>query len=194
MLFVGDSGLRFVPEGVERMGKTWSEKTTGLIGLLLLLSFWGCGYSLEGRTVSLPPEIQTIAIPTMTNQTVEPGIENIFTRAMVREFNLDGRLKVVPEKRADSVLQASIQDFTISSISYDSSGLVLEYRAEVSMGVALRRVDTGEILWDAPSLREIQEYRVVSNVQTNEARKQLALEEISRELAERIHDLIVERF
>lgn len=165
-----------------------------LIGVSLFAGIAGCGYTLEGRKLSVPREIRTIAIPTMTNQTVEPRIENIFTGAMVREFNQDSRLKVVPERRADSILEGTIQEFTISSVSYDASGLALEYRAKITMGVTFRRVDTGEILWAHPSLREIREYRVVSNVQSNEARKQLALEGIARELAERVHDSIVERF
>ena len=43
-------------------------------------------------------------------------------------------------------------------------------------------------------MEEVEEYRVVSNIQSNEARKQDAIEEIARELAETIHDLIVDRF
>lgn len=167
---------------------------TALTGLLLFLGLWGCGYSLEGRKISLPQEVRTIAIPTMVNHTPEAGIENIFTKAIIREFNLDGRLKVVRKKQADSILAGSIQDFSIFSISYDTAGLALEYRAEVTMGLILRRIDTGEILWEAPSLKEIEEYRVVSDVMINEARKQEAIEEIARELAETIRDLIMERF
>jgi len=167
---------------------------TGLIGFLLFFCLWGCGYRLEGRKTSLPREIQTITIPTMTNETLEAGIENAFTGAVIREFNLDGRLRVVREGQADSILEGSIQDFLISSVSYDAAGLASEYRIRVTMGLTLRRIDTGEILWEAPSLRETETYRVVSNVQINEARKQEAIEEIARELAETIHDLIVERF
>ncbi len=166
----------------------------GLIGLVFFLGLWGCGYRLEGRETSLPREIQTITIPTMTNETLEAGIENAFTRAVIREFNLDSRLRVVREGQADSILEGSIQDFLISSVSYDAAGLASEYRIRVTMGLTLRRIDTGEILWEAPSLRETETYRVVSNVQISEARKQEAIDEIARELAETIHDLIVEGF
>jgi len=164
------------------------------IGLSLFLSLWGCGYSLEGKRTSLPQEIRTIAIPTIVNHTLEAGIENVFTTALIREFNLDGRLRVLRSKQADSILAGSIEDFSIVSISYDTAGLVLEYRAQVTLGLTFRRVDTGEILWANPNLREIEEYRANSDVLTNEARQREAIEEIARELAERIHDLIVERF
>jgi len=166
----------------------------GLNGLVLLLGLWGCGYGLERKTTSLPREIRTIAIPTMDNQTLEAGIENAFTHAMVRRFNLEGRLRVVREDRADSILEGSIQDFSITSISYGADGLAVQYRTEVSLGVIVRRVDTGEILWEAPSLKEIQEFRVTSNLLTNEARKQEAIDGIARQLAEVVYDRLVNRF
>jgi len=170
------------------------QTMVAVAGCLFFPCLLGCGYSLEGTKTSLPQDVRTIAIPTMTNQTLEAGIENTFTKALVREFNLDSRLPVVQEKRADSILHGSIQNFTISSVSYDASGLALEYRAEVSMGLTLQRSDTGEIIWSVSSMEEVEEYRVVSNIQSNEARKQDAIEEIARELAETIHDLIVDRF
>lgn len=163
-------------------------------GLLLSFGLWGCGYSLQGRATPLPQEIRTITIPTMTNQTLEAGIENAFTRAVIREFNLDGRLKVVRENRADSLLEGSIQDFSLYSTAYDASGLALEYRAQVIMGVTFRRIDTGEILLEAPSLTQVDEYRVTSDIPTDEGRKRAAIDEIARQLAETIHDLILERF
>jgi len=166
----------------------------GLTIFLLSWVFWGCGYRLEGRETSLPPEIRTIAVPTMGNRTLEAGIENIFTTALVREFNRDRRLRLVRAKEADSILRGSIQDFSISSVTYDEAGLAIEYRVEVTVDVSLRRVDTDEVLWQTDPIRETQTYRVISDVLTNEARKREAVEEIARELAETVHDRIVDRF
>ncbi len=167
---------------------------TVLVSFLVLSGLWGCGYGLEGKRTPLPQDIRTIAIPTMANDTLEAEIENVFTRALIREFNLDGRLRVVRKKRADSVLTGTIQEFSILSISYDTAGLASEYRAQVTMGLTLRRADTDEILWENPYLREIETYRVTSDVLTNEARKREATEEIARLLAETIQDLILEGF
>jgi hypothetical protein len=166
----------------------------GLTIFLLSWALWSCGYRLEGRDTSLPPEIQTIAVPTMGNQTLEAGIENIFTTALVREFNRDRRLRLVRAEEADSILRGSIQDFSISSVTYDEAGLAIEYRVEVTLEVSLRRVDTDEVLWQTAPIREIETYRAVSGVLTNEARKREAVEEIARELAETVHDRIVDRF
>jgi len=166
----------------------------GLTIFLLSWVLWGCGYRLEGRETSLPPEIQTIAVPTLANQTLEAGIENVFTTALVREFNRDRRLRLVRAKEGDSILRGSIQDFSVSSVTYDDAGFVVEYRVEVTMEVSLRRVDTDEVLWQTGPIREIETYRATSNVLTNEARKREAVEQIARELAETVHDRIVDRF
>jgi outer membrane lipopolysaccharide assembly protein LptE/RlpB len=176
---------------MEGMNRT---RTVALAGSLLFLTLLGCGYHLEGRGTSLPPEIGRIAIPTMRNQTLEAGIEDVFTRALIREFNLDGRLKTVREEQADAVLEGSILDFSTSSVSYDATGLALENRIQVTLALALRDVGTGEILWEDASLPDFKEYRVGSTALDNEARKREAVEEIARQMAETIHDLIVERF
>jgi hypothetical protein len=194
MLSVTDRGWRFRPVLGREIKEVKKLGRTGLIGSLVFLVLWSCGYRLEGRGTSLPPEIQTVAIPTMENRTVEAGIENVFTTALVREFNFDGRLKVIPQKRADSILDGTIQDFLVTSVSYDAGGLVLEYRVQITLELTFQRLDTGEVLWEVPVMREVEEYRVASNVLTNEARKAEAIGEIARILAERIHDLIVERF
>ena len=168
--------------------------TMALAGFLFLPMLLGCGYHLEGRGTSLPPEIERVTIPTMKNHTLEAGIEDVLTRALIREFNLDGRLKTVREEQADAVLEGSIEEFFISSVSYDAAGLALEYRIRVSLALTLRRTVTGEILWEDASLRDFDEYQVGSGALTNEARKREATEEMARQMAETIHDLIVERF
>ncbi len=165
-----------------------------MAGFVLLLSLGGCGYRLEGKETSLPKGIRTISIPTLVNQTVEPGIENIFTRALINAFNLDRRLDVVAGLQADSILEGSIRDFSIYSISYDTAGHALEYRAQVTMGLTFRRTSTGEVLWQAPTLQEEQTYRVISIIQADEASKNVALQQIARQLAQTIRDRILERF
>ena len=178
----------------QRTGGMNRAALTGLTLFLLSCGLWGCGYRLEGMATSLPPEIQKIAIPTLRNRTLEARIENIFTRALIREFNQDRRLRVVREGEADCVLRGSIQSFSRSSVSYDEAGLVLEYRVEVTMEVGLHRSDTDEVLWQASSMREFESYRADSDVLVNEARKDEAIEEVARELAETIHDRIMDRF
>ena len=43
--------------------------------LICFLLLWGCGYQMVGKTTHLPPGLNSIAIPTFKNKTLEPGIE-----------------------------------------------------------------------------------------------------------------------
>ena len=145
---------------------------------------WGCGYQMVGKETHLPPGVTSISIPTFINKTLEPGIEIPFTQAFLKEFILDRRVKVVHREEADSILEGTIKSFNFQSVSYDRSGLVLEYQTTVVADVTLKKRD-GEILWRNENLAETSWYRTSSNVLTNEANKDAALREVGQLMAER---------
>jgi outer membrane lipopolysaccharide assembly protein LptE/RlpB len=147
----------------------------------------GCGYQLVGKETHLPPGISSISIPTFINKTLEPGIEIPFTQALLKEFILDRRVKVVDRKEADSFLEGIIKSYSFYAVSFDRSGLVLEYQANVVADLTLKKRD-GEILWSEKNLSETSWYRASSNVLTNEASKDASLREIGRLMAERIRN------
>jgi outer membrane lipopolysaccharide assembly protein LptE/RlpB len=154
---------------------------------------WGCGYQLVGRETHLPPGISSLAIPTFINRTLEPGIEVPFTQAFLREFILDRRVKVVERKEADSFLEGVIRSYSYHSVSYDRSGLVLEYQMTVIVDLTLKK-PSGEILWIEKNLTETTWYRASSNVLINEANKDAALQEIGGLMAERIRNRFLYNF
>ena len=160
-----------------------------LLPLLLscLLLVWGCGYQMVGKETHIPPGLTSIAIPTFVNKTFEPGIEVPFTQAFLREFILDKRVRVVDRSEADSILEGVIKSFNIYSVSYDQSGLVLEYQTTVVMDVTLKK-GTGETLWIDKDLSETQWYRASSNILTSEAGKATAIQQIGRFVAARVRN------
>ena len=99
-----------------------------IILILLFILFWGCGYQLAGKETHLPPGVNSVAIPTLSNKTLEPGIETHFTQAFLKEFILDRRVKVVDRKEADSILEGTIKSFYLLSISYDKRVLPRNFR------------------------------------------------------------------
>ena len=149
--------------------------------------FLSCGYQMVGKETHLPPGVTSICITTFINKTFEPGIEIPFTQAFLREFILDRRVKVVNREEADSILEGTIKSFNFQSVSYDRSGLVLEYQTTVVVDVTLKKKD-GEILWKNDNLSETSWYRTSSNVLTNEANKDAALREAGRLMAEQIRN------
>jgi outer membrane lipopolysaccharide assembly protein LptE/RlpB len=147
----------------------------------------GCGYQMVGKETHLPPGIRSLAIPTFVNQTFEPGIEIPFTRGFLREFIQDRRVKVAGRSEADSVLEGVIKSFRIYSVSYDRSGVALEYQAMVAIDLTLRKKD-GEILWTEKDLSDYRVYRTSANILVTESNKAAAIESLARFMAERIRN------
>jgi len=97
---------------------------------LLTLFFQGCGYTLRSQA-SLP--FKEIAIDTIENRTVEPGLQDILNRAVVEEFMRQG-ISVSPGARQR--LSAVIQKFDMPSLS-EKGGFSREYRIIVSVDFIL---------------------------------------------------------
>ena len=150
-----------------------------------------CGYHFAGHYSSLPPEIKTIYIPLFANKTYEPGIENLFTNALIREFIKSNKVDVV-RGEAEGVISGEIISFKLDPLSYTKDDRVLEYRAIIKVSAAFRKADTGEVIWKNENLSHNEEYMVSSDMVSTEAGKKGAKEKIVEELAERIHDSILE--
>ncbi len=154
---------------------------------LLLLLLFGCGYQLAGKETHLPPGVGSIAIPTLSNLTLEPGIEITFTQAFLNEFIQDRRVKVVDRPQADSILEGAIKSFYLLSVSYDKSGFALEYQTVVVMDITLKR-RSGEVLWTEKDLLERAWYRTSRDVIASEDNKVAAIQQIAQSLAERVRN------
>jgi len=156
--------------------------------LLLLLSLaclWGCGYRLAGKETHVPPGVRSVAIPTLVNQTLEPGIEIVFTQAFLKEFIKDRRVRVVDRREADSIFEGVIKSLIILSVSYDKSGYALEYQTIVMMDITLKR-QNGEVLWKEKDLIERAWYRTNPTVIGNEDNRVNAIQKVAQSLAERV--------
>lgn len=92
-----------------------------------MLLLQGCGYTLHSQA-SLP--FKEIAIDTIENRTVEPGLQDILHRAVVEEFIRQG-ISVSPAARQR--LSAVIQKFDMPSLSANKSGFSREYRIIVAV-------------------------------------------------------------
>lgn len=168
---------------------------TGIVAVALLcfLFLSACGYRMVGKETHVPLGLNSVAIPTFKNRTYEPGIEVPFTQAFLNEFILDRRVNVVNRAQADSLLEGSITDFRVYSVSYDQSGRALEYQTSVVLDLTLRD-RTGKVLWEEKNFSETQWFRASSNVLANEANKAAAIQQIGRLVAERLRNRFFQNF
>ena len=190
---IQNAGLRSIPVHPapgkcrirSRLGRTIRNyRWLSMVSLVLLVA---CGYTMVGKETHVPASLNSIAIPTFRNQTYEPGIEIPFTQAFLREFILDRMVNVVDRSRADSLLEGVITDFRIYSVSFDRSGLVLEYQTYVVLNVTLKD-RAGKVLWEEKNFSETQWFRASSDVLVSETNKAAAVQQIGKLVAERLRN------
>jgi outer membrane lipopolysaccharide assembly protein LptE/RlpB len=158
-----------------------------LTAIFCILLIWGCGYQMVGKETHVPPGLTSVAIPTFLNKTLEPGVEVPFTEGFLREFINDRRVNVVDRQKADSVLEGVIKSLRIYSVSYDESGIALEYQTTVVIDLTLKK-RTGEVLWREENLSETRYYRTSLSVLTSESNRATAIQQIGSFMAGRIRN------
>lgn len=168
-------------------------KTRVLIALLCIFGLAGCGYHFIGQSEVLSG-IRSIAIPYFANESYEPGLERYMTEALVDEFVKSRIVPIVDEGDADAVIRGKIEQFKEFVVAYDKNDSALEYLLQVDLDVTLEKRDTGEVVWRNKGLFHFELYRVSSEIAVTEANKVDAIKKTAIELAERMHDSIIEGF
>ena len=151
----------------------------------------GCGYTLRG---TLPSHINTIAVPIFKNQTREPGVESIVTRAVVEAFSTNGRLRVVGTREADAILDGEITGYSIGSIAFDKDANVRLYRLVVTVNLRMRDVKRNAVLFQQSQVREQADFRVQGQVSQTISREETAVLTAATDIGRAIVALAVNRF
>jgi hypothetical protein len=99
----------------------------------------GCRYTAAG---GLPPEVRTIGVTMLRNNTRCAGLESEVTSAVISALQSNGRLRVV-EARAnpDLVLAGSIDGYRLRSVRTDIFGDPVRLEVEVTAVVTVRKAD-----------------------------------------------------
>lgn len=100
-----------------------------------LFSLAGCTPIVRDRT--LPPSIRAVYVPMIVNRTAEPGLEERMTVAVEEEILADGRLDLVPKKKADATIKITLVDFETAPQRFDGDGFPTnqEYRVLAEMEI-----------------------------------------------------------
>jgi outer membrane lipopolysaccharide assembly protein LptE/RlpB len=148
---------------------------------------------MVGKETHIPSGLTSIAIPTFMNQTFESGIEVPLTQGFLREFIQDQRVKVVGRNETDSILEGIIKTFQIYPVSYDRSGIALEYQAYVVVDLTFKKRN-GEVLWTEKDLSESRAYRTSYNALISESNRAAAIQYLGRLMAVRIRNRFFFKF
>ncbi len=85
--------------------------TKNIIAILVVALFLSCSYSFTGSSV--PPHLNTIAIPTIKDRSGsgEPYLSNDFTQDLIQQFVDDNSLQVSNSVNSDAVLTVTVVSF-----------------------------------------------------------------------------------
>jgi outer membrane lipopolysaccharide assembly protein LptE/RlpB len=179
-----------------RLSSGPSLRLSALPMFVLILLSTACGYHTAGHAVTLPANVQTIAIPAFVNQTQTYKIEQKLTAAVVREMVTRTHYHVLnePSDSADATLRGTVVSTSTSPLTYDSrNGRASSALVVVTMRVTLSDRQ-GKILYENPSYLFREEYQVSQELSSFFEEDSPALERLSREFARTLVSNVLEGF
>ncbi len=192
-----------------------------LILLFVLILSNGCGYQFQARSNPYKGmNIEKVYIRHFVNNSLIPGVDAIFTGALIKEFSKGRRLKLVSDsEKADAYVLGVINTVTSSinssvqvpNIAQDDPRadtdimkdtiIATEYVAFADLKVSLIRTDNKQVLWTQaftqrklyPANNRFGELGVTSML-INRSQEQMAVQEMASNLANDIYENMLEGF
>lgn len=149
------------------------------LSLAVLLSLGCCGYSVRAL---LPPNLKTIAVQPVENQTSRPGLDVQLTDRLVQGFTRDGSLRIADIERGDIVLTCKIGGFEKLPQTYDAGQAIATWRVTLQAQVEARERVKTKAIWAGPATADVS-YDAVS--ETEEQGVARALDRLSAEIIRR---------
>lgn len=153
-------------------------------GLFLAVFPAGCShYSVSG---SLPSHIKTVAVPLFGNETVETGIVEDITDAVVNAIISNGSMKVVAESRANATVSGTIVNVRDEADTYSSSGTASQFKIRIIADVVFYDRVKNKVIYEGKGMEGWARYEA-----SNASARAEAKEEAAKMLAETVIDKIV---
>jgi hypothetical protein len=158
--------------------------------LAAALAFAGCGGDdmiYRPAHQLLPQHIKAIAVRNAINKTQQFGLEDKLTLTIRDEFLRNGQYRILPENRADGIVQVTIRRYILVPTQYDTVLTPTAYKLRII--VDLNFIDRGKnrILWSEPNLTGVQSYTAstLSGGITEEQARELIWDQLARDIVKR---------
>lgn len=171
-------------------------KRWGWVVLLLAAALTGCGYTVAGKAVRIPPDVQTISIPMFENRTRTYRIEQVVTNDVVHEFSSRTHYRIVSAggNDVDATLQGIILTGEVAPITYDSqTGRVTS--AIVTVTASVKLVDRHQkVLFENDNYTYRDQYELSTDPATFFEEDSPAFERLSANFARDLVSNVLEAF
>ena len=150
-----------------------------------------CGYQIVSGTRIFGEDVQQLEIQMFENRSDEPGLEWMIGEALMEEFLRRGQLHTVHSGETTTsqvVLRGVVQQVAVRPSAFSSVAISVEDSIEVTVDVNLRRVDTGDVVWQRVGLVAREQFLSSPDPLVHETNKEMALLRVSTLIAESVHD------
>ena len=163
----------------------------------LMLGSLACGYhTSNGKAIRLPADLHTLAIPAFKNVTTSYGVEQILTKAVVREFLERTQYRVIEQENAnpDATLRGMVTGVSIAPLTSDSqTGRLSTAMVTVSMNVSLV-ARNGKLLYSNPGYIFREQYQISREPSTFFQEEGPAVDRLSRDFARTLVSNVLEAY
>ncbi len=123
-----------------------SSRALSVAALGLVLA--GCGYTLSGRAVNLPKDVQSVYLAPIINLTSRVQLDQLLTQSLADALVTRKRFELVASRTgADAELTGRIRTFSVQPLAFDPEGRATEYQILIEVDLELLRVESSEPLW-----------------------------------------------
>src|SRR5262245_21790657 len=111
----------------DALSRSWSPSTArwwSRRAVLLALTSYCCGYALAGRGSFLPPDIRTVSIPQLLNESTVFNVEQVLTEKIRAEFIGRGKYRVVADATGiDALLSGTVTGINVQPVGFTEQQL-----------------------------------------------------------------------
>ncbi len=171
------------------------DRTTARFALALLLATQvACGYKVATQN-RVAPDIGTLAVLPLENQTTTFEVEQILTRSLVRAFIEKSSYNVVSDSsQADAVFQGVISQVSARPVIFGEQTFGSTFLVTVIGRVELRERETAKLLFENNNFIFREQYVINVDVRNFFSELNPALERIADDFASSVVTTILERF
>lgn len=160
-----------------------------------ILVFCGsCGYRVRSSAGALPSDAGSLGIPTFRNLTTNYGIEQLISRAVLKEFRERTRAAVTSSSSgADLILHGEIRSLNSVPVTFGGDTFGSSFLVTVRVGIRLVRARDSAVLWQNNDFPFQQRYMLNSTVRDFFSEENPALQRLAKELAESLAASVLDR-
>jgi hypothetical protein len=169
---------------------------TGVLGVVALAA---CGYSLQGRGMSVDPSIKRIGVPPFRDKTGRPGLDQKITRGVIEELLKRGKFDVVSTTvGVDAVVEGELTGYNVSPVGFSQTqGQTTQasrYVVSLTARVTYSKVGEKEPIWESAGFVFRDEYELGTDPQLFFDREDQTVDRITTAFARSLVQAMLEGF